>query len=133
MQKTPQSCSTASDYQIIAAQTITIMTFMFESTHYQSSHAQTATEFMLESTLLLDHPSPSHKNVCVTRASKYHKHCAQWTKSMSFPGTLMQKHHAYWDQASHIQLLIPRTQKKPDYQRCASFATRFSTCKTQCC
>ena len=85
--KTPHSCLTASDYQSIPAQTI--MTFISRVSHYQNIHAQTITTFMFESTPLLDHPSPSHKHVCVTSASKYQKHCTQWDEVYVLPTNIM--------------------------------------------
>ena len=79
--KTPHSCSRASEYQSIHAQAT--MTFMFESvpfpehscskaSHYQTIHAQAIITFALQ-------VHPSARNTAPSG-----------TKSMSFPGALMQ-------------------------------------------
>ena len=80
--------------------------------HYQNIHAQNTTKFMFKSIPLLDHPSPRHKNICVTSASKHQKNCARWDKVYVLPRNPDAKTPCGMGQnACHKQLLIARTQK----------------------
>ena len=131
MQKTPLSCSTASNYQSTPAQTI--MTDRFLSIPLPQRPCPSYSNVHVRQPPSLHHPSPTRTNICVTNCYKcieVPKNCVQWDDEVYvLPRNLDAKPPRVMGQnACHIQLLIARTQKKSDYQRCASFATRFSIC-----